>query len=205
MNGTALNSEAQRIHRESPARSSHRSIVCACSADSLCLWVEHADRFDPELEDSYLIGTTMTHLMKLVTGRRRVLAVLTLLTFALAIGMRARLAYGSDQDVQRLNRFVQCSKSTGPSMKLFREGRDLIEAQNWPQAAEKFNNFISEFPRDRDLDAALYWYAYALQKQGKKDEAVAPLLRLIKEFPNSSWRREAEAMLVSWDAAMLSK
>jgi HEAT repeat protein len=81
-------------------------------------------------------------------------------------------------------------------MKLFREGRDLIEAQNWPQAAEKFNNFISEFPRDRDLDAALYWYAYALQKQGKKDEAVAPLLRLIKEFPNSSWRREAEAMLV---------
>jgi HEAT repeat protein len=138
----------------------------------------------------------MTHLMKLATGRRRALAVFTLLTFALALGMRARLAYGSDQDVQRLNRFVQGSKSTGPSMKMFREGRDLIEAQNWPQAAEKFHNFITEFPRDRDLDAALYWYAYALQKQGKKDEAAAPLLRLIKEFPNSSWRREAEAMLV---------
>jgi len=138
----------------------------------------------------------MTHLMKPLTSRRRVLAVLTFLTLALALGIRARLAYGSDQDIQRLNRFVQGSKSTGPSMKMFREGRDLIEAQNWPQAADKFNNFISEFPKDRDLDAALYWYAYALQKQGKKDEAAAPLLRLIKEFPNSSWRREAEAMLV---------
>jgi HEAT repeat protein len=137
----------------------------------------------------------MTNLMKLII-RRRGLAVLTFLTLALTVGMRARLAYGSDQDIQRLNRFVQGSKSTGPSMKMFREGRDLIEAQNWPQAAEKFNNFISEFPKDRDLDAALYWYAYALQKQGKKDEAAAPLQRLIKEFPNSSWRREAEAMLV---------
>ncbi len=46
------------------------------------------------------------------------------------------------------------------------------------------------------MDAAIYWYAYALQKQGKKDEAAAALLRLIKEFPISSWRREAETMLV---------
>ena len=110
--------------------------------------------------------------------------------------VRARLAYGYDQDVQKLNRFVQTTDGNTPAAKAFREGRDLIERENWPQAAEKFNSFVSDFPKDRDVDAALYWYAYALQKQGKKDQAAAPLLRLIKYFPSSSWRREAETMLV---------
>ena len=61
---------------------------------------------------------------------------------------------------------------------------------------KSFTPLLSEFPKDRDVDAALYWYAYALQKQGQKEEAARPLLRLIKEFPSSSWRREAESMLV---------
>ena len=127
---------------------------------------------------------------------RRWLAAGTALTLALIAFSYSRRVYGLDQDIMKLNRFVQTSKSTAPSMKMFREGRDLIEAQNWQKASEKFNDFIAEYPKDKDVDAALYWYAYALQKQGKKDEAAEPLLRLIKEFPNSSWRREAEAMLV---------
>lgn len=127
---------------------------------------------------------------------RRILTILAIGAVAIVALSYSRLAYGVDQDVAKLNRFVQGSKSSGPSMKMFREGRDLIEAQNWQQASQKFNDFIAEYPKDKDLDAALYWYAYALQKQGKKDEAAEPLLRLIKNFPNSSWRREGEAMLV---------
>ncbi len=119
-----------------------------------------------------------------------------ILAFCVAGAVRTRLAYGYDQDVQKLNRFVQTTRNNTPAMKTFREGRDLIESEKWQQAAEKFDGFISSFPKDRDVDAALYWFAYALQKQGKKDQAAAPLLRLMKEFPNSSWRREAEAMLV---------
>jgi HEAT repeat protein len=127
---------------------------------------------------------------------RRLLPVFIAIGLCLIAVSYARLVYGGDQDVMKLNRFVQATKNNGPSMKTFREGRDLIEAQNWQQASQKFNDFITEYPKDRDLDAALYWFAYALQKQGKKDEAAEPLLRLIKEFPNSSWRREGEAMLV---------
>src|SRR5262249_31002361 len=82
------------------------------------------------------------------------------------------------------------------AMQIFREGRDLIESQNWQRAAEKFRDFITGYPKDRDLDAALYWYGYALQKQDRKDEAAAPLLKLIRNYPNSTWRREAEALLV---------
>jgi len=138
----------------------------------------------------------MTHLLQLLNRHRIVPAALIVLTICLSVAVRARLADDSDQEVQKLNRLVQSSKGAAPAMKMFREGRDLIEAQDWQKAAQKFNDFISEFPKDRDLDAALYWFAYALQKQAKKDEAVAPLVRLIKEFPSSSWRREAQAMLV---------
>lgn len=103
---------------------------------------------------------------------------------------------GNNQDIAKLNRFVQ-AKGTAASMQTFREGRDFIEAQNWQKAAEKFNDFIRVYTKDKDLDAALYWYGYALEKQGRKDDAAQPLLRLINRFPNSSWRREANALLVA--------
>jgi TolA-binding protein len=36
------------------------------------------------------------------------------------------------------------------------------------KAAEKFNDYIKGFPKDKDLGRALYWYGYALQKQVSK-------------------------------------
>ncbi len=105
----------------------------------------------------------------------------------------AQRIYG--QDIVKLDRFVQAKGNTA-SMQLFREGRDFIEAQNWQKAAEKFNAFITGYPKDKDLDAALYWYGYALQKQDRKEEAAAPLVRLINRFPNSNWRNDAQALLV---------
>ena len=140
--------------------------------------------------------TVMIRLLNRARQERYSVVAFILIGLSLAAVVGVRLVYGKDQDVQKLNRFVQTTRSNTPAMKAFREGRDLIESENWQQAAEKFQGFISEFPKDRDVDAALYWYAYALQKQSKKDEAAPLLLRLIKDFPNSSWRREAEAMLV---------
>jgi HEAT repeat protein len=109
----------------------------------------------------------------------------------------AGLAYSrDDQEIAKLDRFVQATKANTASAQILRQGRDQIEAQNWQKAAEIFNEYITGFPKNKDLDAALYWYGYALQKQGRKDEAKAPLIRLIDRFPSSSWRREAEALLV---------
>jgi HEAT repeat protein len=100
-----------------------------------------------------------------------------------------------DQELSKLNKFVQTKANTA-SMQIFREGRDFIEAQNWQRAAEKFNDFITGYPKDKDLDAALYWYAYALRKQDRKDDAANVLIKLINKFPGSTWRQEAQAMLV---------
>ena len=135
----------------------------------------------------------------LVTYRPQIRAGLALLVVAAVVtvfAICAQRAYGYDQDIAKLNRFMQ-NKGNTASMQIFREGRDLIEAQNWQKAAEKFNDFITGYPKDKDLDAALYWYGYALQKQNRTDDASVPLLRLINRFPNSSWRNDAQALLVT--------
>ena len=141
----------------------------------------------------------MKAMMHILTGRRRAARYGLVALCALALGLcgflRPQRVSADEQDIQKLNRFVQ-TKSDTPSMKMFREGRDLIERESWPQAAAKFDDFVKGYPRDKDVDAALYWLAYALKKQGKKEEAAQPLLRLIKDFRNSGWRQEAQAMLV---------
>ena len=122
------------------------------------------------------------------------LALAVSLVVAGALLSRASLASGAEgQDLAKLNRFVQTGNT--PAMKLFREGRDLIENEEWAQAAEKFRGFINTYPRDNDVDAALYWYAYALKRQGNPKEAAKALKRLIKEYQRSGWRDEADAML----------
>ncbi|HEU4510946.1 MAG TPA: HEAT repeat domain-containing protein [Pyrinomonadaceae bacterium] len=115
---------------------------------------------------------------------------------AALLALSAQFALAIDQDISKLNRFVQTTRANTASMQIFREGRDFIEAQNWQKAAEKFNDFIKGYPKDKDIDAALYWYGYALEKQNRKDEAAVPLLRLIDRYPNSSWRNDAKALLV---------
>ncbi|HJY29012.1 MAG TPA: HEAT repeat domain-containing protein [Pyrinomonadaceae bacterium] len=131
----------------------------------------------------------MKHLVTYRPQIRTGLALLVVVFFT----MGAQRIYG--QDIAKLNRFMQ-SKGNTAAMQVFREGRDFIEAQNWQRAAEKFNDFITGYPKDKDMDAALYWYGYALQKQNRTDDASKPLLRLIERFPNSSWRNDAQALLV---------
>ena len=137
----------------------------------------------------------MKHLVTYRPQIRIGLALLAVAMVAAAFATFTQRTYGYDQDIVKLNRFVQGTSKNPASMQLFREGRDFIEAQNWQKAAEKFNAFITTYPKDKDLDAALYWYGYALQKQGRAD-AKDPLVRLIKSFPNSNWVSDAQGLLV---------
>ena len=138
----------------------------------------------------------MKHLVNFRPQMRSGLALLGVLAIATVFVFWTQRTYGADQDITKLNRFVQTTRANTASMQVFREGRDFIEAQNWQKAAEKFDDFIKGFPKDKDLDAALYWYGYALEKQNRKEDAAAPLIRLINRFPNSSWRQDAQALLV---------
>ncbi|HXG85680.1 MAG TPA: HEAT repeat domain-containing protein [Pyrinomonadaceae bacterium] len=78
--------------------------------------------------------------------------------------------------------------------KTFREGRDLIDKEEWAKAAEKFTEVIGKYPNDKSTDAALYWLAFCHKKQKQFKETDATLDRLLKEFPASSWANDARVM-----------
>lgn len=80
--------------------------------------------------------------------------------------------------------------------KKFREGRDLIDQEDWVKAAEKFAEISDKYPKNKSTDAALYWLAFCYKKQKKLKEAGAAADRLIKNFPNSSWVEDAKVLLL---------
>lgn len=113
----------------------------------------------------------------------------------LAILFTSVFAFGS-QDLERLNNLLQASTTSNASADAFRKGRELIGDQNWAKAAEKFESFINDYPEDKNVDAALYWLAFALKKQGRFRQSNGTLERLIDEYPKSNWAKDAKAMQV---------
>src|SRR5918992_575239 len=97
-------------------------------------------------------------------ARTLLVALAALGLSATGAGSTTRTASGKDQDLKKFNQFVQTSNT--PAMRALREGRDLIDAEQWAKAAEKFAQFVNTYPKDRDVDVALYWLAYSLNKQG---------------------------------------
>src|SRR5919206_255408 len=141
---------------------------------------------------------TMSHgLFKSRLGRRRsrILLLLALTAACLfTLPGRARTAYGFNQDLAKLNQFVQSGDS--PAMLVFRQGRDLIEKEDWAGAAAKFEGYVAQYPKSKEAGAALYWLAYAQKKQRRFQDAEATLERLVREFPRSTWADDAHAMQV---------
>jgi len=123
-----------------------------------------------------------------------------LLMLALAINGLVTLAgiiqpaRAYNQELEKLNRFVQTSNAPGDEVAIFLEGRDLIAEEAWEDAANKFAQYIDKYPKGKDVDAALYWRSYALVKEEKFNEADRMIGRLLSQFPNSRWKRDAEAL-----------
>lgn len=125
--------------------------------------------------------------------RTRFLFMLVMLALLLS-SAKIYSAFSFNQDLDKLNRFMQSNTSQTAAMKVFREGRDFIQDENWSKAAERFNYFVTNFPKDKDVDAALYWLAYALKKQNKPREADQIVLKLLEKFPQSRWSDDARNM-----------
>ncbi len=85
--------------------------------------------------------------------------------------------------------------------RIFREGRDLIDKEEWAKAAAKFNEIVCDCPENKYVDAALYWLAFCYKKQKLYPETSATLDRLLKNFPNSSWADDARVMMYETQAS----
>ena len=104
--------------------------------------------------------------------------------------------YARTQDLDKLNRLVQASNSSEAATQVFSQARDSITDENWPRAEERFRSFINGYPNHKNVDAALYYLAFALSKREKLKEADERLNQLIADYPKSSWKDDAKALLI---------
>lgn len=107
------------------------------------------------------------------------------------VGIGAAQQRGS---VSSTNRLAQQGNNDAAAT-LFRSGRDFITDADWAKAQEKFSQFVSAYPNDKKVDEALYWMAYALNKQSKIDQCRETLKSLLDKYPNTTWRDDARVLL----------
>jgi hypothetical protein len=75
---------------------------------------------------------------------------------------------------------------------LYSEGREALDEDRYDRAAEKFSELASM--NGPQTDAAMYWKAYAENKLGKRDSALATITDLEKKYAQSRWIKDAKAL-----------
>lgn len=86
-------------------------------------------------------------------------------------------------------------QSTGDATTVFRSARDLITDGEWAKAQAKFDEYVTSFPNEKNLDAALYWMAYADYKLAKYDQCRSTIDRLLQKYPSTNWKDDARVLL----------
>lgn len=76
----------------------------------------------------------------------------------------------------------------------YESGKNALDNHNYERAVEIFDKVINGRTPSSRADGAYYWKAYALNKLGKRDEALAALAELSKQFPQSSWLNDSKAL-----------
>jgi HEAT repeat protein len=80
---------------------------------------------------------------------------------------------------------------------LYWEGQAALKQSDWATALRRFQDLESQLLKSepKSVDAALYWQAYALVQAKRTAEARNVIGRLRREFPDSRWGRDADALL----------
>lgn len=76
----------------------------------------------------------------------------------------------------------------------YERGTSALDRNQWDRAVEAFNRVIEA--GGTRADGALYWKAYAQNKQGLQSEALSTLAQLSKSYPQSRWLKDAKALEV---------
>jgi hypothetical protein len=75
---------------------------------------------------------------------------------------------------------------------LYDDGREDLDEDRYERAAAKFHQ-LAEM-NGPQTDAALYWKAYADNRLGKRDAALTTIADLKRRFPQSRWKKDADAL-----------
>jgi hypothetical protein len=85
-------------------------------------------------------------------------------------------------------------QSASDAITVFRSARDLITDGEWARAQEKFSEYVTSYPNEKNIDAALYWLAYTQYKLARFDQCRSTIDRLLQKYPNTTWRDDARVL-----------
>src|ERR1044071_6004735 len=109
-----------------------------------------------------------------------------------------------DDDADRQEKREQAREKEKADRERVREAREqerkyqlgtkALDKRQWDQAIEAFDEVIQA--AGSRVDGAWYWKAYAQNKKGEREQALASLAELSKAFPDSRWTHDAEGLRV---------
>jgi HEAT repeat protein len=76
----------------------------------------------------------------------------------------------------------------------YEEGLRELDARQWEDAIDSFD--AAAHHKKGNVDAALYWKAYAENRAGLRDDALATIASLRQKYPSSRWLKDAQALEV---------
>jgi hypothetical protein len=82
--------------------------------------------------------------------------------------------------------------STDRESRLYAEGRAALDKAQWERAIERYTQ-VAEMKAAR-ADAALYWKAFAQDRQGQRAEALTTLATLQRDYPQSRYLQQAKVL-----------
>ena len=120
------------------------------------------------------------------TSRCTILIVALILSIAGTVAAQQRPAASSNARAQQV---------ATDAAAVFRNARDFITDGEWTKALNRFNDYVTMYPNEKNIEAALYWLAYSQHKLGKYDESRATVDRLLQNYPQTSWKDDARVLL----------
>lgn len=77
-------------------------------------------------------------------------------------------------------------------VEVYEQGNEALDQQRWDRAIAHFTR-VAEMKSTR-ADGALYWKAYAQNRQGQRAEALGTIAELSKAYPDSRYLKQAQAL-----------
>jgi len=133
--------------------------------------------------------------MKRRTGAVRAGPVFALLLAADATMMTA----GTVRSIGNGHLFAQVVSG---EERVFLAARSLINQTKWTEAAQRFRDYRTRFPRGHYVSDSFYWEAFARHRQGQLERAVLLLDNMLENVPDSVQGDELNARRVN-DARQL--
>src|SRR5215831_8471567 len=83
-------------------------------------------------------------------------------------------------------------KANAREDEVYQSAKDALDNGEYDNAIKEFDEVVKI--HGRKADGALYWKAYALNKAGNKAQALTTIGELRKNYPKSTWLRDAGAL-----------